>query len=122
MFDILPFTSMSNLTLYFVNSLIAFVAVMLSDEIIAHNIEVKHALILSVLSFFVAPVVAPLVGLSGIYALILIPLVVWVLLGEIVLEADWETKLKVLLVAFAVYYILSIVLGDMIVGFIGRFI
>ncbi len=114
--------SMSLATAYLINTLLAFVAVVLSDRIIAHEVEAKHALILAVMAFFVAPMLAPYIGVYDRGIAIILSFVVWVLLGEALLRADLGTKFKVLAIAFVVYYILSIFLLDMIQGYLRGFL
>ena len=106
--------SVSLATTYLINTLLAFAAVVLSDRIIAHEVEVKHALILSVISLFVVPLLAPYIGVFDRGIAIILSFVVWVALGEVLLRADYGTKFKVLAIAFGVYYILSIFLLETI--------
>ncbi len=111
----LPFT-FSVLVVYFINTLIAFIAVILSDNFIAHNIEGKKTFVLALLSFFFAPIIAPYIGMTGIYSELLLPLIIWIAFGELLLEADTKTKLKVLLVAFAVYFVMSLYVSPYLIG------
>ncbi len=97
---------------YLLNTLLAFAAVVLSDRIIAHEIEAKHALIISIVALFVAPVFAPYIGVVDRGLAIILSFVVWVILGELLLKADTGTKFKVLAIAFATYYILSVFLTE----------
>ncbi len=97
---------------YLVNTLIAFVAVVLSDRIISHEIEIKHAMIISIVALFVAPMLAPYIGVVDRGLAILLSFVVWVILGELMLTSDRGTKFKVLAIAFVTYYLLSVFLTD----------
>lgn len=99
---------------YLINTLLAFAAVVLSDRIIAHEVELKHALIISVIALFVTPMLAPYIGVFDRGLAIVLSFVVWVIAGEILLRADYATKFKVLAIAFFVYYILSVFLADTI--------
>ncbi|HLD83300.1 MAG TPA: hypothetical protein VI979_00410 [archaeon] len=102
-------------------TLVAFLAVVLSDNYIGHNIELKRALLLSVISFFVVPLLIPYSGLNYPYLNIYFPLISWIILGEVVLSNDFGTKLKVLGVAFFVYYVLSIVIQPSLMGYLRAF-
>lgn len=100
------------------SAVLAFLAVVAVDSFIAHNIEFKRTLTLSVVSLFVVPVAMAFYGINfpfiGVYA----PLVTWLILGELLLDNDFTTKLKVLGVAFFVYYVLNIVLQPFVLGLI----
>ena len=104
--------SLSLAVTYFLNAVLAFAVVMLVDKIISHEIEAKHAFILAMVAFVVVPLVAPFVGAFERNGLLILSFVSWVILGEVVLRADWQTKLKVLVIAFVVYYILSLFAAD----------
>lgn len=109
-------------TAYLISTLLAFIAVILSDRIIAHEVETKHALILSVVSLFLVPLVAPYIGVFDKGLAIILSFVVWVILGEVLLHADMQTKFKVLAVAFFVYYVMSIFLLETIQGYLRPFL
>ena len=108
-----------------VNALIAFVAIVLVDRIIAHNFDAKHALIMALVALFLAPVLSSYVlaysGLSIQYfSDYIFPFMLWIILGEILLKADMRTKLKVAAVAFVVYIAASYFLSPMIINMIPR--
>lgn len=93
-----------------VSMLIIFAALVIADKIIAHSVDAKRLLIMSVIAFFVAPIVGSLI--AGYIAIpfigYILPLIVWIILGELLIkEADMKTKLKVIIVAFIVYILLS---------------
>ena len=117
----IPFST-SLAVAYLLNAILAFAAVVLVDKIISHDIEAKHALILSAVSFFAVPLIAPFVGAFDRGASIILSFVSWVILGEIILQSDRTTKLKVLVIAFAVYYLLSIFVTDSIYAALSRYI
>ena len=102
-----------------VNSIVAFIAIMLANKVIAHNFEAKHAFIMAIVALFITPIVgtfiAPYIPIPYFGAIIL-PLVVWIALGELSLNADPVTKLKIIIIAFVVYFLLSIFLTPMIRG------
>ena len=102
-----------------VNMLIAFIALVIADKIVAHNVDAKRLLILAFVALFVTPIVAAIVlsslALPALVSAYVLPFVVWLALGEVLIkEADMKTKLKVVLLAFVVWIILSIYLAPFI--------
>jgi hypothetical protein len=114
--------SINSVLIYLVNALIAWVALIAADTVIAHNIEAKKTLVLSLAAFFVVPFFLPLLGLGALGSTVVVSAIVWIGLGELILEADWTTKLKVLLIGFIVYFVVSMYLGEYIIGFISGFL
>jgi hypothetical protein len=114
--------SISSVLLYLIDALIAWVALIIADSIIAHNIEAKKTLVLSLASFFVVPLLLPLFGLGALGAIIVVSAIVWIGLGELLLEADTTTKLKVLVIGFVVYYVVSLFLAGYIFSFLSSFL
>lgn len=94
-----------------ISSFVAFIAIIISDKIIAHEMEFKHALIIAVIALFIGPIAGGLMlsyfSLPDMFALYIIPLLIWIILGEIMLKIDRMAKLKVMIVAFVVYFVLS---------------
>lgn len=105
-----------------VNALIAFFVILIVDKVVAHNLEAKHALIMSIVALFITPVAgafaATYIALPGIVFAYVLPLAVWIIIGEILLEADTTTKLKVIVIAFAIYLVLSFLAAPRILSFI----
>ena len=97
-----------------VNALVAALALIISDKFIAHQIDAKRILLMALVALFVAPVIASLAigvtSFAGPVAFYLIPLLIWILLGELLLQAERMVKLKVAAVGFFVYIILSMLL------------
>jgi len=97
-----------------VSVLVAAIALIISDRFIAHQIDAKRILIMAVIAMFVAPLVGSFVlgfiAGTGPVAFYVIPLLVWIALGELLLSAEKMTKLKVAVVGFFVYIILSMLL------------
>ena len=91
-------------------TLIIFVAIVLSDKILSHEMDTKHVLIMSFLCAFVVPLITSLVtslisfpaGFSQIFFFGL-PLVSWIIIGEFLLEGDMKQKLTVAFIAFAIF-------------------
>ena len=103
-----------------VDSVIAFLALVIADKMIAHNVNPKRLFIISIVSLFLTPIVAGVLPtLPGLVSAYLLPLIVWLVLGELLIkEADMKTKLKVVVVAFIAYIILSIFLAPVIFSFL----
>ncbi|MDI6720846.1 MAG: hypothetical protein QMD85_00545 [Candidatus Aenigmarchaeota archaeon] len=120
-----PFVNLGFIVGNLVGALIAFIAIMISDKVIAHNIEPKKSLIMSLIALFIVPILATFVAgfvtvLAGIPYMVgfFLPLIFWIILGEVLLSSDRMTKLKVTAVAFVVYIILSIFLTPYIMSVI----
>jgi len=92
-----------------VQILIIWVVVMLADKIIAHQMQAKHSLILAVLAYFLSPLVLAFAAISIPFAGIIIPLIVWIVLGEILLRGygGAKARLKVAAIAFVIYLVLN---------------
>jgi hypothetical protein len=113
--------SISTILIYLIDALIAWIAIIISDKIIAHEIEPKKSLVLALASFLVVPIALPMLGIGALGSVIVVSAIVWIGLGELILEADRMTKLKVLIIAFVVYYIISIFLSEYILSLISVF-
>ena len=95
-----------------VQILIIWVVVMLADKVIAHQIQAKHSLILAVLAYFLSPLVLAFAAIPIPFAGIIVPLIVWIVLGEILLRGysgGAVARLKVAAIAFVIYLILNMV-------------
>lgn len=117
----------SGIVTLLVKSLLAFLLIVISDKVIAHEFEWKHTLIMALLALFATPIVSYLMQQSlniGIPFFDLIAsLIIWVIAGEILLpEGDWETKLKVTLVAFVGYTLIANFGDAYITSFVRTFV
>lgn len=104
-----------------ISAAVAFIAIAIVGKLIAHNIEAKHSFIMAIVALFVTPIIGTfIVQYIAIpyFGAFILPLIVWIALGEVLLQADTVTKLKVAVIAFVVYLVLSIYLTPMILGFI----
>ncbi len=105
------------------NSIVALIALVIADKVIAHNVDVKHLFIMSIVALFVTPIIGGVVlgyvAVPAVVSAYLLPLVVWIALGEVLIkEADMKTKLKVVVVGFIAYIILSILLAPYVFSLI----
>jgi hypothetical protein len=95
---------------FLIDALLIFIVLLIADMIISHGIEPKRSLIMSLVAYFITPIVsyfiATAVSLPLEIMLYLIPLVVWIALAEVLLEHDTMEKLKIAVLAFVVYIIL----------------
>jgi len=101
-----------------INALLVFIVLVVVNKIIEHEMEAKHSLIMAFLALFLAPLAMAVIAMTGVSAVIpyfgiiamfVIPLLVWILLGELLLKGDRMEKLKVVLIAFVVYFILNFI-------------
>ena len=119
LFSVVP-TTINGVLILIVEMIVIFTAIILSDKFIGHSFEPKNVLIMSILAYFLTPITQSFLSsfVSIRFGLQLFPLVVWLILGEIFLkkDADMKTKLKVALLAFVIYEILSLT------GIVGRII
>ncbi len=131
--SILPasFTTLSGILTLAVSMIIAWIILMLSDKIIGHEIEAKHTLMISIIALFITPIVVGLLAqfmalpavLSTLLVIYLLPLLVWVVLGEILIkDIDVTKKFLVMIVAFAVYTLVQMFAGLYISGFIAVYV
>lgn len=99
----------------FVNSLLAFLSLVVSDKIIEHRIEVYRLFIMSMASYFMVPLVFSLLGVAGISELTgllsnyVIPLATWGILGVFMLKTNIKIKWSVAKTGFVVYSILTFI-------------
>ena len=123
MVDLLSYVplSVAGVIALLVNMLIAFIALVIADKIVAHSVDAKRLLIIAFIALFITPIVAALalssLALPAFVSGYILPFLVWLGLGELLIkEADMKTKLKVVVVAFVVWFILSIYLAPFIFG------
>jgi len=95
-----------------ISAIVAFIVIVLVDKMIGHNFEIKHSFIMAIVAMFIVPIISAFglsalnIGIPYLDSLIL-PLIVWIILGEILLKADFMAKLKVIIIAFVVFTLLS---------------
>jgi hypothetical protein len=115
------FLSLGGVISLIVNVIVTALAIMIADKIISHEISVKHSFIMAFIVYFILPLVlsfaATLVpSIAPIF--IILPLVAWIILGELLLKADMKQKAIVAVIAYAVNILLSIYVSGMILSFI----
>lgn len=119
----IPFVNIGFVLGTLVSALLAFIAIIISDKVLSHNISPKKSLIMALIALFIVPIVSvfilgfiPSIASIPYIASIIIPIIFWIGLGEALLNSDRKTKLKVAAVAFIVYIILDIFLKPYIVS------
>jgi len=108
----IPTISLKGALVTLINSFIVFIIIVLSDKIINHNMSIKNSFIMSLIAYFLIPILMPLIDefifLPFLISFILIPFAVWIILGEILLpDFTYVNKFKVSLIAFVTYLILE---------------
>lgn len=89
-----------------INVIIVTAVLSLSNKLLAHEMSVAHSLMMAVISYFVVPIFLSLVNISFPLSGYIIPLVVWIALGEVLLKGDRMGKLKAAAAAFVIYAVL----------------
>jgi hypothetical protein len=110
------FLSVGGIIGLFINAVVTSIAIVIADKVIAHNIEFKHAFIMAIAAFFITPMFITGLMLAGFYidlslSLYVLPLLVWIILSELLLQSEVKTKLYVALFAFVVFLVLRDVVG-----------
>mgnify|MGYP001614001766 CR=1 FL=1 len=103
--------SIGGIVWLFVQTFIVFIVIVIADRVISHGVETKHALILSFAAYFLPGLILFGLIIAGIMLpssiLLVVPLVVWVLLGELVLQGDFKSKLIVAVIAYVAFFALN---------------
>ena len=80
----------------------------MANLLVEHGIEIKRIIPMALIAYFVTPIVGSLIAPSIPIISYLLPLVIWVILGEIILT-DIEVKKKALIAAlgYAIFFVLT---------------
>jgi hypothetical protein len=106
---LLPIGSIAGFLAILVNAIVAWIVLMVVDKVISGNLDMKRSFIMALVALFIVPIAVGFAGLPGIISIYVIPLVVWIILGELLLKATMVQKLKIVVIAFVVYVILNMV-------------
>ena len=97
-----------------IKTFLIFVALVIADKIISHDMNAKHVLIMAFLVAFVVPIITslalPFIALpAGFSQLIFygLPLLMWIVFGEVLLGGDYKQKIAVAFIAFAIFTVLD---------------
>ncbi len=103
--------SIGGIVWLFVQTFIVFIVIVIADRVISHGVETKHALILSFAAYFLPGLILFGFNLAGILLpssiLLVIPLLVWIGLGELMLSGDFKTKLIVAIIGYVAFFALN---------------
>ena len=104
-------TTIGGLVWLFVQTFAVFLVIVVADRLISHGVEIKHALILSFAAYFLPGLLIlglSLVGVSLPNAIVLVlPLLLWIGLGELLLEGDFKGKLIVAVIAYVTFFAIN---------------
>lgn len=104
-------TTIGGLVWLFVQTFAVFLVIVLADRLISHGVEMKHALILSFAAYFLPGLLRlglSIVGISLPDPIVLVlPLLIWIGLGELLLEGDFKGKLIVAVIAYVTFFALN---------------
>ncbi len=104
------------------NAVVAFIALVIADKLIAHSIDAKKIFIMALVALFITPIIGAvilsLVALPVLVSAYILPILVWLVLGEVLLSSDSGTKAKVAVIGFVVYIILSMFLSPFLFSLI----
>lgn len=112
-----------------ITTFIIFIALVIADKVIAHEMDTKHILIMSFLCAFVVPIIVsialPILPIPAGFSQIFyfgFPLLMWIIFGEALLRGDFKQKIAVAFIAFAVFTALQMFgISGMITQFIPSF-
>lgn len=111
----------SSMVFLAVDCLLVMVAIIVSDMIISHGIEIKKVVIMSLIAYIFAPIfgslLSPYIAIQIPY---LLPLLFWIIVGEFLLN-DLELKKRALVAAlgFIIYLLMTYIgISTMIVYFL----
>ena len=115
------FLSIGGIISLIVNVIVTAIAIMIADKLISHEISVKNSFIMAFIVYLILPLILSFaVGFVPEIAafFVILPLIAWIILGEIMLKAGMKQKAIVAIIAYAVNIFLSIYVSGIILSFI----
>ncbi len=104
-------TTIGGIVWLFVQTFIVFLVIVLADRLISHGVETKHAIILSFAAYFLPGLLILGISIAGISLpgsiLLVLPLVVWIGLGEVLLSGDFKNKLIVAVIGYVAFFAIN---------------
>jgi len=104
-----------------INVIITAIAIMIADKLITHEISVKHSLLMAFIAYLIVPILfsflftfVPGIAVIGI----ILPLIAWIILGELLLKSDRKQKAIVAVIAYAVNILLLTYVSGLIFSII----
>jgi len=100
----------SSLISLVVETVIIVIAISLANIIITHGIDIKRIFVMALLAYLLTPIVGYFL-VSFLPAIpYLLPLIVWIVLGEIILkDIDFKKKAIVAAIGYVIFIILSFI-------------
>src|SRR3989338_6686729 len=92
-----------------INVIIISVILTLTDKVLAHEMSFKNSLIMALVAYLVVPLIISFANISFPFSGYIIPLVIWIALGEVLLKGGRKGKLIAAAVAFVIYLVLMFV-------------
>ncbi len=90
-----------------INVVIVAVILMLTDRFLAHEMSAKNSFIMAFIAYFVVPILLSFAAVSFPFSGYVIPLIIWIGLGEVLLKGSRKGRLTAAAVAFVVYIVLT---------------
>ncbi|MCX6815248.1 MAG: hypothetical protein NT120_00150 [Candidatus Aenigmarchaeota archaeon] len=90
-----------------IDVIIITIILYITDKFLAHEVSLKHSAIMAVIAYLAAPLVLAYSGISIPFAVYIIPLIVWIILGELLLKGSRGGRMKAAAVAFIIFLILN---------------
>jgi hypothetical protein len=107
--------SLSGILSLLVNVVITMIVIMIVSKVISHEANAKHCFIMAFVSYLIAPLVISYLILfvpAIVSVAILLPLIVWVILGEALLSGGRKQNLIIAVIAYVVnLFLLAYVSG-----------
>ena len=104
-------TTVGGIVWLFVQTFIVFIIIVIADRVISHGVEMKHALILTFAAYFLSQLIPLGLAIVGVQLpssiFLVLPLIVWIGLGELLLSGDFKTKLIVAVIAYVAFFALN---------------
>jgi hypothetical protein len=89
-----------------INVVIITIVLAVADKVLAHEMSLKKSFIMALVAYLVVPIILSAAEISFEFSGYIIPLVVWVVLGQFLLKGGHKKKLIAAAVAFIVWIIL----------------
>lgn len=89
-----------------INVVIITIVLAVADKVLAHEMSLKKSFIMALVAYMVVPIILSAAEISFEFSGYIIPLVVWVVLGQFLLKGGHKKKLIAAAVAFIVWIIL----------------
>lgn len=90
-----------------INVIIITIILAVADKFIAHEMSIKNSFIMALIAYLVVPLLLGFANIAFAFASIIIPLIVWIILGEILLKGSRKGKMMAAGIAFVVYLLLT---------------